>query len=75
MLVEFFPRKIYFSAIFDFHFRENPRFRDKFQALLSQDLHLPIFSQVLDSITFVSDSCQDCIKACWTVAQRQTSQF
>ena len=33
MLVNFFPQKMYFSAIFDFHFRENPRFRDEFQAL------------------------------------------
>ena len=28
-----FPRKQIFSAIFDFHFRENPRFHDEFQAL------------------------------------------
>ena len=34
MLVDFFPRKKYFSAIFDFHFRENPRFPDEFPALL-----------------------------------------
>ena len=34
MLVDFFPRKIYFSAIFDFHFCENPRFHNKFQAQL-----------------------------------------
>ena len=33
MLVNFFPRKKYFSAIFDFHFRENPRFCNNFQAL------------------------------------------
>ena len=33
MLVDFFPRKIYFSEIFDFHFRENPRFHDEFQDL------------------------------------------
>ena len=33
MLVNFFPRKIYFATIFNFHFRENPRFHDKFQAL------------------------------------------
>ena len=32
-----FPRKNFFSAIFDFHFRENPRFRDKFQALEEND--------------------------------------
>ena len=30
----FFPWKIYFPAIFDFHFRENPRFRDECQALV-----------------------------------------
>ena len=30
-----FPWKKIFSAIFDFHFRENPRFRDEFQALIS----------------------------------------
>ena len=35
MLVDFFPRIILCSAIFDFHFRENPRFRVKFQALKS----------------------------------------
>ena len=36
MLVDFFfPRKIHVSAIFDFHFRENPCFCDEFQALLS----------------------------------------
>ena len=29
-----FPRKIFFPTIFDFHFRENPRFRDEFQALM-----------------------------------------
>ena len=29
-----FPRKKFFSAIFDFHFCENPRFRDEFQALM-----------------------------------------
>ena len=29
----FFPQKIFFPMIFDFHFRENPRFCDKFQAL------------------------------------------
>ena len=33
MPVDFFPRKICFSAIFDFHFRENPHFRNEFQAL------------------------------------------
>ena len=32
-----FPRKIFFSAIFYFHFRENPRFRDEFQALEEND--------------------------------------
>ena len=26
----------HFSAIFDFHFHENPRFRDEFQALASE---------------------------------------
>ena len=26
-------RKFFFSTIFNFYFRENPRFRDKFQAL------------------------------------------
>ena len=33
MLVDFFPRKIFCSVIFDFHFRENLRFRDEFKAL------------------------------------------
>ena len=34
-LVDFFPlQKIFCSAIFYFYFRENPRFRDEFQALL-----------------------------------------
>ena len=33
MLVDFFPRTKYFPAIFGFHFRENSRFRDEFQAL------------------------------------------
>ena len=34
MFVRFFPhKKILFPAIFDFHFGENPRFRDEFQAL------------------------------------------
>ena len=28
-----FLRELYFSVIFDFHFRENPRLHDKFQAL------------------------------------------
>ena len=33
-LLNLLPQKIYFSTIFDFHFREeNPRFRDEFQAL------------------------------------------
>ena len=32
MLVDFFPRKIFCSAIFNFHFCENPHFRE-FQAL------------------------------------------
>ena len=36
------PRKKYFSAIFDFRFRENPRFRDKFQALLDKKNSLPL---------------------------------
>ena len=30
----FFPQKIYFSAIFNVHFCENPRFNNKFQALV-----------------------------------------
>ena len=30
------PRKIFFSAIFDFHFREYPHFHDEFQALLKR---------------------------------------
>ena len=35
MLADFFPHgKKYFPVIFDFHFRENPRFCDEFQALL-----------------------------------------
>ena len=29
----FFPRDMFFSTIFNFHFRKIPRFRDKFQAL------------------------------------------
>ena len=34
MLVHFFfPQKVYFSTIFDFHFRDNPPFRDEFQAM------------------------------------------
>ena len=36
MLVDIFPQKKYFSAIFDFHFRENPPFRDEFQALTGE---------------------------------------
>ena len=34
MLVDFFPRKIYFSAVFDFHCHENPCFHDEFQDLI-----------------------------------------
>ena len=34
MLVNFCPRKTFFSAIFNSHFRENPCFPDEFQALL-----------------------------------------
>ena len=34
----FFPWKIFFPAIFDFHFRKNPCFRDEFQALLTTTL-------------------------------------
>ena len=30
----FFPWNIFSSAIFDFHFRENPHFHDIFQALI-----------------------------------------
>ena len=30
----FFPHGIYFFVIFDFNFREKPRFRDEFQALI-----------------------------------------
>ena len=33
MLVDSFPWKINFSAIFDFRLRDNPRFREEFQAL------------------------------------------
>ena len=29
MLIDFFPAEKIFSTIFDFHFRENPRFRDE----------------------------------------------
>ena len=29
-----FPPKIFSPAIFDFYFQENPRFHDKFQALI-----------------------------------------
>ena len=29
MLIDFFPTEKFFSMIFDFHFRENPRFRDE----------------------------------------------
>ena len=29
----FFQRKVFFSTIFDFHFRENPPFHDELQAL------------------------------------------
>ena len=39
MLVDFFfPTEKIFSAIFDFHFNENPRFRDEFQALQMKGL-------------------------------------
>ena len=34
MLVDFFPRKIFCSTIFDFHLSGNPRFREEFPALL-----------------------------------------
>ena len=33
MLVDFFPTENIFSTILDFHFCENPRFHDEFQAL------------------------------------------
>ena len=33
MLVDFFPTKIFYSTIFNFHFCENPHFRNEFQAL------------------------------------------
>ena len=29
MLIDFFPMEKFFSTIFDFHFRENPRFHDE----------------------------------------------
>ena len=34
MLLTFFPWKIHFSTIFNFPFRENPRFHDEIQALV-----------------------------------------
>ena len=36
MLVDFPPMENICSAMFDFHFRENPRFRDEFQALVKR---------------------------------------
>ena len=36
MLVDFFPMEKFFSAIFDFHFRENPRVCNEFQALTTR---------------------------------------
>ena len=33
MLVKFFSWKVHFSTTYDFHFCQNPHFRDKFQAL------------------------------------------
>ena len=39
MLVDLFPRKIYFSAIFYFHFSEDPCFSDEFQALNKHNSH------------------------------------
>ena len=38
MLVDFLLRNKYFSAIFDFHFHENPRFRDEVEDLLATSL-------------------------------------
>ena len=37
----FFPRKIYFSAIFYFHFRDNPCSRDEFKALKKHPVPFP----------------------------------
>ena len=37
----FFHGKYIFSAILDFHFRENPHLRDKFQALILESFTLP----------------------------------
>ena len=42
MLVDFFPTEIH-SVIFEFHFRGNPRFRNKFQALTNYTTMLRFF--------------------------------
>ena len=44
-----FSMEIYFSAIFDYHNRENPRFRNEFQALI----HAKIWQQQLLHITVI----------------------
>ena len=64
-LVDIFPWKIYFSMIFDIRFCENPRFRDKFQALVITIFTAHILCSVLRAleslflpvIAFVLISC------------------
>ena len=41
-------KEYFFPAIFDFHFRENPRFRDEFQAL-SRSLHQMVYNTITHS--------------------------
>ena len=52
----FFPRKILCSAIFDFHFRENPRFCDEFQTLLNRQQTLLL--RFCGFCTFARKKCE-----------------
>ena len=53
ILVEFFPTENFFPVIFKFHFHENPRFCDKFQALHFANMLTALLSQ-----EFSANHCQ-----------------
>ena len=61
-----------FSAIFDFHFGENPRFRDEFQVLL-KELHVCIMRVPKEDGGLAGGSAVKCWKAIFAYVAKPKS--
>ena len=77
MLVDYFSQWKFFSAIFDFHFHENPQFHDEFQALIKLKKWVSLHSRHVPHATNTKPGMKEALwVACyWPKMQRQANHI